>query len=91
VSQNRHEVYLTVAEYDAGYIRYLKDEIDVAKSEEIEEGSEGTDTESKDAEARSFLKMRSFGPWNIYVPSHVNQLASILLAFTIKASQAPAS
>ncbi|PGH14494.1 hypothetical protein AJ79_02987 [Helicocarpus griseus UAMH5409] len=68
ISQNRHQIFLTVADYSTEYVKYLKDEYD-------------------EQTPRSFLKMRSFGLWEIYSPSHMDHLARILLAYTIKVSE----
>lgn len=79
VSQNRHEVYLNVAEYGPEFIKYLKDELQ--------------DTKGKEAKIKpeSFMKIHSFGPFDLTNVQHVNFLSHILLAYTIKVSEAPQS
>lgn len=83
VSQNRHEVYLNIAEYDKGYLDYLRNE----HAEADAKGKAKVDAKDKaEINADSFMKIHSFGPWDMYTASHVNNLAHILLAYTIKVS-----
>ncbi|RMJ21311.1 hypothetical protein PHISP_07821 [Aspergillus sp. HF37] len=67
LSQDRHEVYLTVPLYDADYIKHLKGEADAETP-------------------MSFLKVTSYGPWDIYNRKSLDNLCCYLLALTMSAS-----
>lgn len=58
VSQDNHEIFLTIAAYDHGYLAYLK---------------------NGDASCGPSLKMQTYGPWSIAHPSHMEDLAMIIL------------
>ncbi|KAJ5509648.1 hypothetical protein N7527_011791 [Penicillium freii] len=58
VSQDNHEVYLTIADYDNRYLAYLN---------------------NGDASCDQSLKMQTYGPWSIAHPSHMEDLAMIIL------------
>ncbi|KAJ5920350.1 hypothetical protein N7516_011208 [Penicillium verrucosum] len=61
VSQDNHEIFLTIANYDSRYLAYLK-------NEETPLGSDGP-----------FLRMNTYGPWNIGYPTHMKELATFIL------------
>ncbi|KAJ5963587.1 uncharacterized protein N7479_003463 [Penicillium vulpinum] len=76
ISQDRHEVFVTVAKYDKKYLEYLNNPR--PSSDEDEDGDENK-------ENLSFLTMHQFGPWNTLDRSHIRELGPILLAITLKA------
>ncbi|PYI16905.1 hypothetical protein BO99DRAFT_339161, partial [Aspergillus violaceofuscus CBS 115571] len=70
IAQDRHEIYVTVAEYNDHYLVYLN----------------GTDVLSTPPEDdTSFLKMHQYGPWNTLDVTHVRELGKLLLAITSRA------
>lgn len=58
VSQDNHEIFLTIADYDHRYLAYLK---------------------NGDTSRGPLLKMQTYGPWNIAHPTHMKDLAMIIL------------
>ncbi|CAI7653386.1 unnamed protein product [Penicillium viridicatum] len=58
VSQDNHEIFLTIAGYDHQYLAYLK---------------------NGDASSDPWLTMQTYGPWSIAHPSHMENLATIIL------------
>ncbi|KAJ5427083.1 hypothetical protein N7465_002153 [Penicillium sp. CMV-2018d] len=71
VSQDNHEIFLTIAEYDPEYVRYLKGEFFEASNF----GGRST---------KPFLKMQEYGPWDITVPNDMEYLAEIVLGVALE-------
>ncbi|CAI7564972.1 unnamed protein product [Penicillium glandicola] len=70
VSQDRHQVFVTVAKYDEEYLEYLNNP---------------NQSSDNDDEKLSFLTMHQFGPWNTLDRSHIRDLGPILLAISLQA------
>ena len=70
VSQDNHEIFLTIAGYDDGYLAYLK---------------------NGDASSDPRLTMQTYGPWSITHPSHMENLATIILCVAFEVTYDVAS
>ena len=68
ISQDSHEIYITIGEYGEPYEEYL------CTTKHM--------TQKKSAEP-SFLTMRQYGPWKTDVERHTKQVAMLLLACTL--------
>ncbi|KAJ5365423.1 hypothetical protein N7517_008309 [Penicillium concentricum] len=71
VSQDNHEIFLTIASYDNQYLTYLK-------TGDTSEPS-GTGGSGNHPFKPPFLKLQTYGPWSIIHPSHMHSLATIIL------------
>jgi hypothetical protein len=65
ISQDRHEIFVTFAEYDSAYAAYLND---------IRKGTGPTP-------ADIFLVMSEYGPFNTTISEHMEELGAFILTF----------
>lgn len=78
VSQDRESIYVTFAEFNSSYVRYIRESPPVPNlSNPLDNKSTGT----------SFLKMNEYGPFDIGTDNHMSSLGLILLAFCIGACE----
>ncbi|OGM44375.1 hypothetical protein ABOM_006834 [Aspergillus bombycis] len=91
ISQGRHEIFLTFAEYDDRYLAYLKNEPFQVKPSETG-GSQNEASrhqmsayQAPGTGASSFLTMHQYGPWNTQQRTDMARLGPILLAITLYA------
>ena len=70
ISQNWKEIYITFAEYTAGYERYLDD-------------SRNGQTMTRSPDNESFLRLQEFGPFRTDSCSHMANLGPFFLALSI--------
>jgi hypothetical protein len=68
LSQDRHEIYLTFACFDAEYVAYICD----------------TTESNRKARTPSFLQMQEYGPFDTSVASHMRGLGELVLAFCLQ-------
>lgn len=68
VSQDRHEIYLTFAEFDRSYVDYLA----------------GQDNGKNAKGSPSLMKMKTYGPYEITRHTHMKVLGEFLLGWTIQ-------
>ncbi|OGM46182.1 hypothetical protein ABOM_004861 [Aspergillus bombycis] len=81
VSQDRHEIYVTVAEYSDEYLAYLNSS-QPAPNESTDQELSG---EELPKPPLSFLTMHQFGPFDTLLASHIREIGPILLAITLRA------
>ncbi|GAB1204501.1 hypothetical protein APSETT445_003156 [Aspergillus pseudonomiae] len=91
ISQDRHEIFLTFAEYDHKYLAYLKNKpfqiepSETGKSQNKASGHELSAHQTPDTGASSFLTMHQYGPWDTQQRSNMAGLGPILLAISLYA------
>ena len=68
ISQDSHEIYITIGEYGEQYEEYLRT---------------SKPTAQKNPTEPSFLTMRQYGPWKTNVERQTKQVAMLLLACTL--------
>ncbi|KAJ5420187.1 hypothetical protein N7465_002706 [Penicillium sp. CMV-2018d] len=85
VSQDRHHIYLTFAEFDAGYVHYIRDTPLSPKLPTHLSKRPSTPPSQRSSAELSFLKMNEYGPFDIGNESHMDSLGQILLAFSRRA------
>lgn len=71
VSQDRHQIFLTLAQFDADYVDYICDNT----------------AASMPPTQPSFLQMREYGPFDTVIDSHMKSLGRVLLAFCLRISE----
>ncbi|KAJ5254666.1 hypothetical protein N7505_011875 [Penicillium chrysogenum] len=74
ISQDNHEIFLTIACYDTEYVRYLKGEL-----------VEGSNFDGRST--KPFLKMQEYGPWDITDANNMAYLAEIVLGVAFEVEQ----
>ncbi|KAI9372848.1 hypothetical protein BJX61DRAFT_552579 [Aspergillus egyptiacus] len=70
VSQDRHQIFIIMAEYDENYMGFIDDRI----PPDAGENSPG-----------AFMTTHEYGPWNTTDPSHMRKVARILVAMALRA------
>lgn len=73
ISQDRHEIFLSVATYTSAYVKYLHGD------KQYQDG--------KAQDASSFLKITEYGPWNIEKHGHMKHLAHVIVEFCLAISK----
>ncbi|PYI09929.1 hypothetical protein BO78DRAFT_426928 [Aspergillus sclerotiicarbonarius CBS 121057] len=81
VSQDRHEIFLTFAEYENDYLAYLK----TAPSKPETSKTAKSENKSSENQKSPFMTMHQYGPWDTRNSSHMKQLGPILLAIALYA------
>ncbi|KAJ5922915.1 hypothetical protein N7516_010618 [Penicillium verrucosum] len=87
VSQDRHHIYLTFAEFDAGYVDYIRDTPPSPKLPTRLSKRPSTPPSQSSSAKPSFLKMNEYGPFETKNESHMDSLGQILLAFSLQACE----
>lgn len=77
MSQDNHEIWLTIAKYDEEYIQYLRDELPTQQPV-------GSKRNSDSAKPWPFMRMHQYGPWNIQSASSMRGLARIIVGLIFK-------
>lgn len=72
ISQDRDEIYITLARYPPEYVDYLK----------------GRLTPSRPGSPQPFLTLMEYGPWIIESPSHMRHFAEVIIAFCLRFTDA---
>ncbi|KAE8372159.1 hypothetical protein BDV26DRAFT_286178 [Aspergillus bertholletiae] len=98
VSQDRHQIYVSVAEYDDDHLAYLNNAVSAQDEQADQEECTGDKPGEKRSEEPSekpgekpakpplsFLTMHQFGPFDTQIASHMRQIGPVLLAITLRA------
>lgn len=85
VSQDRHEIYLIIAEYDDAYQDYIENE---NQPDLPETPFDSSDSDDSDSEGQiSLMTMHQFGPWEVHLKHHMQELGEIILALMLQNGQ----
>ncbi|KXG51572.1 uncharacterized protein PGRI_089650 [Penicillium griseofulvum] len=87
VSQDRHQIYLTFAEFDTDYVHYICDTTSSPKLSTPLGKKPSTPPSQIPPPKLSFLKMNEYGPFDIGIESHMSSLGQIVLAFSCRACE----
>ncbi|KAB8262131.1 hypothetical protein BDV32DRAFT_136830 [Aspergillus pseudonomiae] len=84
ISQDRHEIYVTVAEYNDDYLAYLNSP-QPPRNESTSQRLSGEEPPKPPEPPLAFLTMHQFGPFDTLLASHIREIGPILLAITLRA------
>jgi hypothetical protein len=85
VSQDRHEIYLIIAEYDDAYLDYIKNENQPDPPSDPYISTDSDDSDDPDSQNQvSLMTMHQFGPWNVSLKHHMKELGELMLALMLQ-------